>query len=380
MHCHLVRAWVRCWISMEEPPMISNGPAMPPPLPPTSPRPSGNSFARQAASFSLWAPVVIFVLNLMLTAALGTQTGEGVRLGKLIVGGIDCFVIFCGVVLGVVALCVKEPGQKGVLGRALTGLVLNGLLVAGCVLVFVTGFNKAKERAEANKAWAAFHASVDEAREDTKKELNGGRVDLSAPERLEKVQKSIENASHNLKGEEALVAQAGSAYLQKAQDLTKEFTVALKGMAEPPVLDMRGVEKQEDLETKRVAVRNFLAANEKFKAFFASGDARMKEELVKLNISERMTESCLKGFRSKEYIRAGVVKIRETDVRIGNATLGAIDVLDENWGKWKYSEEKKMVLFGDQATLDKYNAFMAELKDASLEQRKLQQQAVNQAK
>ena len=103
-------------------------------------------FAVQAAKFSLYTPIVLIVLNMAVQGgAKGSQTvsNDGLaRLGIIILSSISLVLVIAGFVLGLVALAgMKRHGTKNILGRAVTGVVLNGLFLLAWVfaLVFLSG-------------------------------------------------------------------------------------------------------------------------------------------------------------------------------------------------------------------------------------------------
>jgi hypothetical protein len=121
---------------MDTPPII---PPTPPPL--ISAVPPANSFARQAALFSLLAPVVSIGINLF-----GQQGVQGNRIGMIILGGTCTLIILAGFVLGIVALFgTKKHGRKGIFGRAIAGICINGILIL-FMLIAIPTFKKAAER------------------------------------------------------------------------------------------------------------------------------------------------------------------------------------------------------------------------------------------
>jgi hypothetical protein len=108
--------------SMNTPPAIIP-PTTPPPLP--SAAQTGNSFARQAALFSLLAPFVSIAINVV-----GHQAVQGNRAGMLVLGGACTLLILLGFILGIVALLgMKKHGRQGILGRAIAGVCINGVII-----------------------------------------------------------------------------------------------------------------------------------------------------------------------------------------------------------------------------------------------------------
>ncbi len=119
-------------------------------------------------------------------------------------------------------------------------------------------------------------------------------------------------------------------------------------------------------------------ANEKVMVFFTKAEDIFRDELVRVKLPPAKIESELKGYRRTATDRNFLIlKIRMTDQQLGTAMLGMLDTLDTNWGNWKYSSEKKNVIFQDTSVVAKYNEYFRNLKAASKEQAELQAQLVN---
>jgi hypothetical protein len=53
---------------------------------------------------------------------------------------------------------------------------------------------------------------------------------------------------------------------------------------------------------------------------------------------------------------------------MGGAMLGVLDLLDANWGRWRYNETSGKVRFENASAVTQYNAFMAQIHKAATEQ------------
>jgi hypothetical protein len=105
--------------------------------------PPTNSFPRQAALFSVLAPFV----SIGITFA-GNQAVQGNRTGMMVVGGIGILFILFGFVFGMVALLgTKNHGKEGILGKAIAGTCINGVIIL-CMLIAIPGFMGAAQRAK----------------------------------------------------------------------------------------------------------------------------------------------------------------------------------------------------------------------------------------
>jgi hypothetical protein len=109
----------------------------PPVIPVQKKSSNGGHFARQAAMYSLVAPLI----------AMGVSgfTREAVRgnpVGKMIVGSTGILLIVSGFIFGVIALVrTRKCGREGIFAKAITGVCINGLFIA-LMLIGIHTFTK----------------------------------------------------------------------------------------------------------------------------------------------------------------------------------------------------------------------------------------------
>ena len=186
--------------------------------------------------------------------------------------------------------------------------------------------------------------------------------------------KASQESSALARGEATLVQQAASDCRQRIQEAAQEHAANAKRMQEANVLAMKEVTQREQLQAKRELVRRFLASNEALKNLLANEESAFSEALAKLNVPQARIARESRGFQSSIRDKALIIRKRETDQRIGNSLLGALDLLDELWGQWNYNKEYDQVQFSPPGALMKYNDFLAAIEAASREQKEAQQQ------
>jgi len=112
----------------------------PPPVIPVSP--PSNPFAKQAALFSFIAPFVSFGIGIF-----GQPVVRGNRMAAIILGCVSTLLILAGFVLGIIALFgMKKYGKKGILGRAIAGICINGFLIL-MMLIAIPRFMRMAQQA-----------------------------------------------------------------------------------------------------------------------------------------------------------------------------------------------------------------------------------------
>ena len=281
-----------------------------------------DSFAPRVAIFSLVVPVVAGVLGLLSTHLRTSISATGADWPGVMIA-ISGLLVLAGVVASILALVLAQrPGQKGMLGLALAGLLLNFGIAMAVDLPNVSVINKAKT-------------------------------------------------------EKLLSLVAGNDYLQKLQQASNDYYTHMKSLRDAQVLDMKGVEQREQLEPRKTLVRQFLAANDQLRNLFANAESLYAQELVKVNLSQAATASQMMKYRQGAGANEQAMKIRDADQRIGDSLLSALNLLDESWGNWKYDAGQKRVVFSEGETEKKFLKLTGQFDAAAQELAKLQDQLVS---
>jgi hypothetical protein len=184
----------------------------------------------------------------------------------------------------------------------------------------------------------------------------------------------VKKSSPRATGEDARVQQAANSCRLRIQEAAEDHAANTRRMNEAKVLDMKDVTRRGQVEAKRVVVRKFLASNGALKSLLENEEAIFSEELAKLHVPQAGIELAMKGFQSGIAGKAVATRMRETDQRIGDSALGALNFLDEIWGQWNYSKDYDRVQFSPPGALRKYTEFMEAIEAASKEQNELREQ------
>jgi hypothetical protein len=114
----------------------------PPPIPEKYEAAPAKSFASRAAIGALAAPLLVAAM----AWTLGVLTRNGSITGRsapMIVAAISGLLLVIGPIFGVLALALRKEGEPRVIRRALSGLVLSGLLLSIAIPNFVNARNNA---------------------------------------------------------------------------------------------------------------------------------------------------------------------------------------------------------------------------------------------
>jgi hypothetical protein len=345
------------------------------------PEPEKEPFAYTAAKLGIYAPILAIVLNagLRLHASSSTANATGLLVAKLIVPILGVAVIAAGAVFSIVALCnTSRLGKEGLLGRGISGLVSNGILLALFAVAFVHGFTQGFTR--------AVHAR------ETRQELREANNDLRSSlrnsfdsekgitnvdfKKVDDLRGKLDKAATNLGPEDARVAKVASAYLGEVQVASRALENALTRLKEAQVLQFSGVTTKEQLRSRRDVVQRYAAANDRVRAVVTNSSTFFRTELQRLGASPESIEKSTREMEqaSREQNKL-VLAIRNADTRMMTGMTGVLDLLENNWGKWKSNSE--VVTFEDTAMARKYNALIQEIQAAGEAQISAQRKLVN---
>src|SRR5688500_2171991 len=96
----------------------------PPPVNPSEPY-------FRAAKSAVWLPILGMLFVAGMYHAMKTETAAWARLAILGASGIFVLLCLTGVVLAIVALCgIPKVGTEGILGRAVSGIIISLLLLS----------------------------------------------------------------------------------------------------------------------------------------------------------------------------------------------------------------------------------------------------------
>jgi hypothetical protein len=344
----------------------------PPELP--AAKKTSRALPHQAAVAGLLAPLLAILVAAAAAANRGPDTPAAL---KLILGGVGTVLILLGLICSIIALSgIPAHGRRGLLGRGLTGAILNGLFVLTFIVGLVAGLNRSIKSREASRQ---VDAAVSNYHADLKRSFNPetGLTNIDH-QVLDRLQGQFAEAAKNLTGEDALVMQTMSAYFKHTQSGLKKYEAAVARLREAEVLNPERLTEQAQIEPRREIVRAFLEANQQLTDSITDTNRTFATELAKAKVSPAKVEAFMQDFRAKTAPRdALTLQIRNCDRRIGEAMIGILDLFDNHWGKWRYSPALNQVLLPDDSLRRTYNRLHKELDTAGKDQVRLQSDLVN---
>ena len=341
--------------------------SQPPPVPGFVPS-EENSFARQAANACLAAPLILIGLSFCLKSLLDNHRDESGRSLILVIGIVGTLTILAGIVFGLVALILARPGERaGVFARAGIGLGICGMLVA----LSVPNFVRARSRSIANHAaMQEVTSAASDLRKDAAEAL---QRQGTRPVNLAKLDRTLDHAAKTTSGDSPALFRAMQAYVRQMEAQQAAYEDASDALLSFHVLQTSNLIQRSEIAIRKVAVQKFLDANNGFKTFVRQSSDTLRKELVSQGATKQQTEAAIAGFQKTSSIQIPtILEVRAADDRMGYAMLGVLNLLDANWGRWRYSPEIKRVRFEDRAVLEEFNSYLNEIQQAAVDQQAAQ--------
>jgi hypothetical protein len=298
-----------------------------------------------AGKLSFWASfagVSVFILSV----AAGASKSAGHPVCMFVVVGISDFIFAAGLVTGIAGLRrMKVEGLRGILGRALSGVVLNGLLLVfmawlTCFLVRDAEQTAAEQEREARQLMAR---------------VGGG-------EALEK----------------ALLESANENFAFDFQALQKGCDSAWASVTNPPILDMGLVKTQADLRARAETARRWISACRDLSEFTGQMPEFYRRELLRHELSPEARAAGLQKFvDALAPVNPTLIALRRAQVRQGESLLRVVLLLDRTWGHWEYRPATHDLSFKDAKESEDYILAYKEFDEISGEVRSLQEQIKN---
>lgn len=327
----------------------------------------------RCARLSFWVPIGMVLFCVGVANCFNDVQNQTARTARLVLLGVVGLSLVIGMVLGLIGLCgIPRHGASGLVGPAVRGLAASG----GILWLTLTGYLHGIQNVRAM-------TKVDDTLKQVDADIKKSVVDEKDPHvAMQKTQLGIDRfklamdtAASDSSGPQSLVAKAFSAHASRMQALMKDYAGAMNAILEPSVYDMSGVTQRSQLQTKKDLVKRLMTANDKLEAFIAKRQEYFAQDLDQARVPEATKSEATRGYaRAANRQDPLLLKIREQDRRMGNATLAMLDLLDANWGKWTYNAERKKVYFQDTAAQSKMMDYRDEVESAAREQRKLQLQ------
>ena len=205
----------------------------------------------------------------------------------------------------------------------------------------------------------------------------------TSPEPAERALSSLSHAwsdaSSKLQGEQATLAQLTADQTDLFTAALKRYTSAGKPLIDGTVVNPATLKSKDQLEQRRRALREFLSANAELRSTLLGAEAHLRSEMKRRGVSPAHAEDYIRGFLSKTTLALPLARqIRDLDDEMGQTALQALDLLESQWGRWRYDTSQQALRFQSKSASEQFNAMMSRLTQIAAEQQKLQKTLVGQ--
>jgi hypothetical protein len=340
--------------------------------PVASARPQGRNPAQGAALASLVAVGIVILLG-MATKGLREET-PAVTL-VLAVGSM--LILAAGAISGLVALAMgPRYGWRGVLGRAIAGLLLCSGLLSVYGYALVTGYRNARRNARAADHLAHVAETTKNRTEDLLKKASAGEdVAADGVASIEQLAAAFRRSGSEMSG-------TGGVHAQVAADALTRLSVAMRDKlsATRPLLEAGG-NSPVGLDS-RAAVRARLdlaiaaeAAHVRLVDTAKSVAGSFEQQLVARGVPKDQARS-LAGAFARGFKLERFVEFQGTDLELLQASKAILSLLEAHFGRWSYDRAAEKIRFEDPAIANSYNAHIERLQAALRKQQQMQKAAL----
>ncbi len=328
--------------------------------------------AQTAARASLIAPLLVIGLSVLMRAA--DVEGPERRIVAIAQGVIALVVLLIGVGAAVYALVAsRRYGREGVIGRAVTGLCLNGGMLALGLFAMGLAMNLAGNRSQVNQGLAELDRQVERLHELNREQIESGEMRPEAVERIQDMAKVMEETASKGTQREAASMQAMASVLRDAAAHMQTYQSAFDAFNAAGGIDAATLKTLEQIDERLKLLAALDEANEKLDVFHDEAPAELRKKMIDAKVSSDEVIKVHGGFM-KTYPLELLKGIRQTDRTICAEAKTMLTTLHDQWGRWRVEGEE--LLIDDDAAMTTYNRAFESLMAAADKQHQLQQEVL----
>jgi hypothetical protein len=299
--------------------------------------------AKRFAIIALRSPFLAFIFTSVVMASLTDKFDQASLRAREMIVAAGGLLSACGFVAGWRALRGgRSVGYRGIFGRAIFGVIANGLLVCLATLAVGALMRVGKQLQQAS---AQQHSP--------------SRLSFeAATARLGRTQRTLDRLATNQQGDAALVAATSSEFLGRLRVLGDDYAAKTRQLNLQLASEIGEAPSKDELKAKELIARSYLEANDRLAAFSQNRNELYREALVKAGISTNSIETAVNAFSSKDVRQ----KPWEANRKLGQAHLTCLQFLETNWGKWSYADDH--IVFQTDSLQQDYTNLQAQVTEA----------------
>lgn len=339
--------------------------------------------AQTAALASLLAPLLAIGVSVLSNAQKGDPSTD--RIVTLAQGGITVLVIVIGFGAGVAALVMMAKyGRQGVLGRAITGLVLNVGFLALVAAGFLAAHHAVARQRASTQAFNAAMQQLDAQQGDlidqAERAIEGEDVSQESAARLSNVGQSLRQQTQHMTGQDKAAAEILGRIMEQMGSHVEYHGKAVAALSEANVMDPSTATSAQVFDERISVMDEATQRNEAMDAFFAGIPASIERDLIASNFTPGDARAAAGKWAHGANLDT-LKGLRDTDRRILRAMRELQVIWRDNLGVWQVAEDGGLMWPDTHAAVsDRVNMLFAEIDQAAAEQVALQQSMLEQAK
>jgi hypothetical protein len=307
--------------------------------------------AKWLTIIALWSPFLAFISTSILMASLSDNLDKTTLRTREMAAGMGGVLAACGLACGWRALRVgRTVGYGGIFGRAVFGVIANGVLVCFAMIGVVAFFALGKQLEKLN----------------TKQQTPGQLSFEAATARLARTQRTLDHLSTNDQGDAAWVAATSSEFLKQLRMLGDDFAAKTKLINLQLASQVADVTSKDALQAKETVARDYLDANERLAEFSQNRNEIYRQGLIKAGVSSNSIATAMNSFSSQ----GSTQKPWEANRKLAQAHLTNLQFLETHWGEWSYTNSR--IVFQTESLERDYTKLTAQVTQAYEEVVRLQ--------
>lgn len=297
------------------------------------------SFAVLAAKLSLAAPLTVFLIGI-LSKELENKLLTGV------LAYLNCSLIVSGFGLAIFALVrMKQHGSQNIAGKAIIGIVLNGLLLWGVTLGVLRGIEESRIAREKEVTFLKEFQRLEQEKRRYQKRIEGledqDELERAYNEFVKVSEDAMQKIIENTEGDEKKFFEIMAAYMVATRQAQTAYSESFKLIESEGFLDYSLLTTKKDFKKEKELLKVFVEKIRAYEDFYFSAPEKMKSKFKGLmGKAKEMVNGAVQRMDSvykvqkpifQEYIKANILYAESLEK--------LLEFLEKNRAGWRFEEQ-----------------------------------------
>lgn len=168
-------------------------------------------------------------------------------------------------------------------------------------------------------------------------------------------------------------------FVGKLQQLTQAHAVVTARLNQAQIASGNFADRS-TIESDRQIVRDYLASAAKMRDQIEHAADLMRAELDATHTPVSKREATVAGFMEQQALTRPIrLRLMHDAESLGETIQAVLDLFEKNWGKWRRDDTGRLI-FQDAGTLAEYNNLIQQIRDATVDQHKAQEEMLSKLK